>query len=163
MDGQKNHSPLSDIDEQKDAQPQEKQETAEQKRMHYMTDAERREWSGISEWHDPLEKEEAPANPNDGKFAIASLLCGIVSVLVACIHISGMLFGIAAIVCGIIAKKKNETAYGMIKAGIILGCICLGLGVCRDILWLMGRLFPPEISPEDAIGLTSELADELAS
>ena len=157
MGDQKNQSPLCDIDEQKGAQPQEKQETAEQKRMRYLTDEERREWSGVSEWHDPLDKEKPETNPNDGKFALASLLCGIVSVLIACVHISSLLFGIAAVVCGIIAKKRNESAYGMIKAGIILGCICFGIALCLEIFHILGKLFPPEsvnIIPED---LASEI------
>lgn len=153
---------LNAIDEQTNNQPPEKQETAEQRRLHYMTDEERREWSGVSEWHDPLEKEKAPANPNDGKFALTSLLCGIASVLMACVHISSVLLGIAAIVFAIIAKKKNETAHGMIKAGIILGCICLGIFVLNQVLWILGRMFPVEISPDQIIGMPGELSKELA-
>ena len=147
MDEQKNEqlrNTLAEINEQDSVQTCAEQETAAEKRGHYMTEQERREWSGVSEWQDPLKKERPQPDVNDGRLAMASLLCGIVSVLIACIHISSVLFGTAAIVCGIISRKKGENAYTLSKIGIILGCVCLGLALCRDILWVLGRLFPPE-------------------
>ena len=160
MENQKNDeqkTTLSEIGEPDQTAPQKKPESASEQLRRYMTEEERREWSGLSEWHDPLDKEKPETNPNDGKFALASLLCGIFAVLLACVHISSLLFGIAAIVCGIIAKKRNESASGMIKAGILLGCICFGIALCLEIFHIMGKLFPPEsvnIIPED---LASEI------
>lgn len=145
MDEQKNHQQQTTL-----------QETAEEKRIRYLTDEERREWSGLSEWRDPLEKEKTEPDENDGKFALAAVLCGIVSVLFACFHISSMLFGAAAIICGVISKKKPETTHTMATVGIVLGCICFGIALVLKILWIMGRLFPPEAVstiPSDLTGI----------
>ncbi len=161
MDEQKNNQPqdiLIPID-QPNGQPQEQQETAAQKRLRYMTDEERREWSGLSEWKDPLEKEKPEQNENNGKLALASLLCGIAGALIACIHISSLIFGIAAVVCGILSKKKGESASTMSTIGIVLGCICFGLFLWREVLWVLGRMFPPEnVNPAN---IPSDLASEI--
>ena len=114
-------------------QPEDRQETAEEKRLRYLSEEERREWSGVSEWHDPLEKDKPEPVQNDGKFAMASLLLGIVSVLTLCTGYICGVFGAAAVICGIIAKKKQESADTMAAVGIILGII--GIGV---MLVLMG-------------------------
>ncbi|MBR3045137.1 MAG: DUF4190 domain-containing protein [Oscillospiraceae bacterium] len=114
-------------------QPEDRQETAEEKRLRYLSEEERREWSGVSEWRDPLEKDKPESVQNDGKFAMASLLLGIVSVLTLCTGYICGVFGAAAVICGIIAKKKQESADTMAAVGIILGII--GIGV---MLVLMG-------------------------
>ena len=116
------------MDEQRNGvQPEERQETAEEKRLRYLTDEERREWSGVSEWRDPLEKDQPEPVQNDGKFAMASLLCGIASVMTLCTGYICGVFGAAAVVCGIIAKKKQENADTMSTIGIILGIIGIGV------------------------------------
>ena len=117
-------------DEQKN-DPQ-REETAEEKRRHYLTDEERREWSGLAEWHDPLEKEKPEPAANDGKLSMASLLCGIASILTACTVFVNVLFGAAAILFGIFAKKKQENARMLSTIGIILGIS--GIGVTLALL-----------------------------
>ena len=146
-------------DQKKDSQ---REETAEEKRRHYLTDEERREWSGLAEWRDPLEKEKPEPDPNDGKFALASLLCGIGAVLLACIHISSLLLGAAAIICGIISKKKSETARTLSTVGIVLGCICFGIAGILEVFHIMGKLFPADVNPDTIINMPSDLASELA-
>lgn len=135
---------LSEIDEQSSGQPQEQAGTSEEQRIRYMTEEQRREWSGVSEWHDPLAKEKPAPDANDGKLALGSLLCGIAGILTSCAHTPCLIFGIASVTCGIISAKKGETSDRLRKIGIILGSVCLGLTLLRDILWVLGRLFPPE-------------------
>lgn len=116
------------MDEQRNGvQSEERQETAEEKRLRYLTDEERREWSGVSEWRDPLEKDQPEPVQNDGKFAMASLLCGIASVMTLCTGYVCGVFGAAAVICGIIAKKKQENADTVSTIGIILGIIGIGV------------------------------------
>lgn len=142
--------------------PPEREETAEEKRLRYLTDEERREWSGISEWHDPLDKPpEAPPDARGDRLAIAATALGIGSVMMGCIHISSLALGIAAVVCGILAKKKYGSVSRLATAGIVLGCICFGMFLAREILWVMGRLFPPE-GVQDTL-IPGDLASELES
>ena len=124
---------MDDLQNQHQAQP----ETPVKDPNRYMTDEERREWSGLAEWHDPLEKEKPEPAANDGKLSMASLLCGIASILTSCTGIANVLFGAAAILCGIFAKKKQESARTLSTIGIILG-IC-GIGV--TIALLLFRIF----------------------
>lgn len=119
---------MDDLQNQHQAQP----ETPVKDPNRYMTDAERRAWSGISEWHDPLEKPQPEPAANDGKLSMASLLCGIASILTSCTGIVNVVFGAAAIFCGIFAKKKQESARTLSTIGIILG-IC-GIGVTLALL-----------------------------
>lgn len=57
--------------------------------------------------------------------SIVSLVLGIVGLVVSCCCCIGVPFDIAAIVVGIIAKKKNCGGQGMALAGIILGAVAL--------------------------------------
>ena len=115
------------MDELKNNQ-QPREETAAEKANRYMTDEERREWSGLSEWQDPLEKER-PAEETSGKFAMASLLFGIAAMMTSCVGILSALFGAAAILFGILSKKKSETADKAATIGIVLGIIGIGIMV----------------------------------
>ena len=119
---------MDDLQNQHQAQP----ETPVKDPNRYMTDEERREWSGLSEWHDPLEKEKPEPAANDGKLSMASLLCGIASILTACTVFVNVLFGAAAILCGILAKKRQENARMLSTIGIILGIS--GIGVTLALL-----------------------------
>ncbi len=55
--------------------------------------------------------------------SIVSLVCGIVGLILGCCCCLGFIADIAAIVTGIIAKKKNVPGQGMALAGIICGAI----------------------------------------
>jgi hypothetical protein len=64
--------------------------------------------------------------------AIISLITGILGFLGA-ICVAGGLPGIAAIICGVLSKKKMEGGTGMSTAGIILGA----LGILGSIIALI--------------------------
>lgn len=57
--------------------------------------------------------------------SIVSLVLGIVGLVFSCCCCLGVPFDIAAIVVGVIAKKKNVPSQGMALAGIILGAVAL--------------------------------------
>ncbi len=69
------------------------------------------------------------ANGNGG-FAIASMVCGILSIVCCCLTWLGLVLAIAAVVLGIIALNGKYDGKGMAIAGIITG----GIGI---ILWLI--------------------------
>lgn len=77
-------------------------------------------------------------NPNMNQggsgLAIASLICGIVSILgFCCCTPIGILCGIAGVVCGILSKKNGGNGAGMALAGIITGAV----GVAGSVIWMI--------------------------
>ncbi|WP_297958856.1 DUF4190 domain-containing protein [uncultured Ruminococcus sp.] len=75
-----------------------------------------------------------PFNDNSGK-ATASMVCGIISLVLWCIPIAGLALGIVAVTLG--TKSKDSMNGGRAKAGFIMGCIGLGLSV---INWIAGTI-----------------------
>ncbi|MBR6959128.1 MAG: DUF4190 domain-containing protein [Clostridiales bacterium] len=71
--------------------------------------------------------------PSGGKgLAVASLICGILGIVGGCcITYVGVGLGIAAIVMGVVAKKKGQR--GMATAGLILGIISTVLAAAMII------------------------------
>lgn len=67
----------------------------------------------------------AVTNGNKG-FAIASLICGILSCLCCCFSIFSFILGVAAIALGIATLRNHYDGKGMAIAGIATG----GVGVC---------------------------------
>ncbi len=133
---------MSNLDEQK--KEQQHSESAKEKSLHYLSDAERREWSGLSEWRDPLDKPKPKSAENDGKFALASLLCGIAAMLTLCSGFANAIFGAAAIICGILAKKKQrKSAETLANIGIILGIIGIGVAIVLLIISQLTKMEPP--------------------
>lgn len=59
---------------------------------------------------------------NSKVFAIISFICGLVSIVFGCFG-GGFLFGIAAIVLGVISRKRNEDKKGLAVTGIITGIV----------------------------------------
>lgn len=65
--------------------------------------------------------------------AIASMVCGIVSIVCCCMWLFSLMLAIAAIVLGIIALNKKYDGKGMAIAGIITG----GIGFLLSLFWLI--------------------------
>ena len=128
-----------------DLHPEEREQSAEEKRLRYMSDEERREWSGVSEWRDPLEKEQPEPDEHDGKFAMASLFCGIAALLTLCTGYVNAIFGAAAVICGIIAKKKQESADKTALIGIIFGIIGIGVALVLLLIRLASKMSAPDV------------------
>lgn len=74
----------------------------------------------------------APAKTNNGGnigFSIASMICGIFSIICCC-SVFGFVTGIVALIFGIVTVKSNFAGKGMAIAGIITG----GIGI---FLWIV--------------------------
>lgn len=69
---------------------------------------------------------------------IVSLVIGILGVLFVCCPYGGIILGIAALICGILARQQQQQ---FALAGIILGAVAILLGAT---LALVGRIFLPE-------------------
>lgn len=80
-------------------------------------------------------KQEAPVQESKG-LSIASMVLGIISVVLFCIWYLSIPCAILAIIFGIIGRKKG--AKGMATAGLVLGIIALAILVVIYILALAG-------------------------
>ena len=85
--------------------------------------------------YDPNATYEAAPAPAGNGLAIASLICGIASVLCSCVYV-GILPAIAAIICGAIGKGKCPKA-GMAKWGLVLGIIGAVLFVLSIVMLIL--------------------------
>ena len=84
----------------------------------------------LPEWHDPLfDDDKKQPEPNDGKLALASVICGVFSLLMVCVSGLSALLGTAAIVCGIISRKRGENAGMLPTIGMILGISTIGVAL----------------------------------
>ena len=81
---------------------------------------------------------EEPSGGGMIGFGVASMVCGIVSLLCCCAQWWIMLVAIVAIVLGAIALLKSFAGKGMAVAGLITGCISLLISL---ILWIMATFF----------------------
>lgn len=82
----------------------------------------------------------APQEQKPKGFAIASMVCGIVSIVICCCEYIAIPLGIVAIVLGIISLKKGESGKGMAIAGIVCaGCSLVFIGICF-ILYYSGAV-----------------------
>ncbi|MCR5708693.1 MAG: DUF4190 domain-containing protein [Ruminococcus sp.] len=79
----------------------------------------------------------SPEPEQKATLSIVSLVLGIVGLVFSCCCCLGVPFDIAAIVVGIIAKKKNVPKQGMALAGIILGAVALVIYVITVIINLV--------------------------
>lgn len=71
-----------------------------------------------------------PDTNGNGGFAIASMVCGIISIVCCCLTWFSLILGIVAVVLGIIAINNKYDGKGMAIAGIITG----GIGI---FIWLI--------------------------
>lgn len=73
-------------------------------------------------------------------FAIASMVCGIVSIVTCCCEYIAIPLSIVAIVLGIISIKKQESGKGMAIAGIACGGAALAFIIVCLILYATGAV-----------------------
>lgn len=62
-------------------------------------------------------------------WSVASMVCGILSVICCCLGYAGLVLGVLAIVFAVISRKNLGYFDGMAIAGLVLGIIGLVLGV----------------------------------
>ncbi|MDF1752710.1 MAG: GYF domain-containing protein [Verrucomicrobiales bacterium] len=89
---------------------------------------------------------QATAPPGADGLGIASLVCGILSILMSCGYGIGLIPGIAAIICGHMSKKRAmeispTSSSGVTMAGLIMGYIgsaislIMGIGMIAMIVY----------------------------
>lgn len=84
-----------------------------------------------------IEQTEDPASTSDTNvpskigFSIASMICGILSLILCCATLISIILAIVSIVLGAIAIKKSFAGRGMSIAGVVCGIIAL----CLDLLY----------------------------
>lgn len=82
--------------------------------------------------------------PASNGLAIASLICGIISILMSCCCCGNILFSIAGIVCGCLQKPNAEGKKpGMALAGIITSIVGIVLVI---IIYALGFVFEEYLS-----------------
>ena len=84
-----------------------------------------------------MEKENTTNVPVESKgLSIASMVLGIVAVVLCCFGWVSIICAVLAIIFGVIGKKKGGV--GMAKAGLILGIIALAVYALLYIIALAG-------------------------
>lgn len=86
------------------------------------------------------EQKTVPVKESNGNigFAIASMICGILSLLCCCLTGINAVFAIAAIILGIVSIYNKYDGRGMAIAGIVTGCIALVFFVILIVLGSLG-------------------------
>jgi Na+/melibiose symporter-like transporter len=80
---------------------------------------------------------------------VTGLVTGILGVIFAvCCYPLGILLGIVAVICGFVAKNKNQK---FALAGIILGFVSIGLAIVIIILGIIGASFMENMDWEEII------------
>ncbi len=82
------------------------------------------------------EPEEGPG------FAIAGMVCGILSIVCCCVWYVGLVLGIVGLVLSIISVRQHRPGKGMAIAGIICSSIGLGIGLLMGITSIITMLNP---------------------
>ena len=77
-----------------------------------------------------------PQQPTNGA-AVASLVCGILSIPTFCLYGLGLVLGILAVVFAIVSKKGQDNMSGMAIAGMITGIIG---ALITAVIWIIALL-----------------------
>lgn len=81
-----------------------------------------------------------PQNSEKSGMAIASMVCGIVSIVICCCEYIAVPLGIVALVLGILSIKKGQGGKGMAVAGIVCACCALAFILVCEILVRSGAI-----------------------
>ena len=98
------------------------------------------------------------STPGKG-FAIAAMVCGIVSLVLCCVWYLSIPIAVVAVVLGIIAAKKAKQ--GMATAGIVTGSITLGLYIIGFSAMCIGCVACEDASNEFMEGFMEGYYDAL--
>ena len=75
----------------------------------------------------------APQPNRPGGFAIASLVCGIISVILCCTGVLSIPTGALGILFAVLTKRKGQNMSGLCIAGIWLSCVGMALGILMTV------------------------------
>lgn len=74
-----------------------------------------------------------PQENSSTGFAIASMVCGILSIIVCCGGVLSLPFGALSIIFAVLSKRLRRNMPGMSIAGIWLGCVGILLGILMTV------------------------------
>ncbi len=94
-----------------------------------------------------------PAQQKASGLAIASLVCGILSLVCCCVWYLSVILAIVALVLGIVNNVKGFGGRGMAIGGIVTGAIGLVLAIAIIVLALLGA----------SSGVLTEMLEEVGS
>lgn len=109
-------------------------------------------WNGQPPYQPPYGRHE----PERKGFAIASLVLGILSLVLCCLY-GGLLFGIPGLILGIVSLVKHESKMGMAIAGIITSAFGLVYGIMMLMAIVMTFQFGMNINEETYTRMQEEL------
>lgn len=109
----------------------------------YMTEEERRSWSGTAQWKDPLDT--PPAAEEQSRLAMVSAALGALSLLLVCASYLSAGLGAAALICGIVSRVRSGEWRRLSAAGVVLGAISLAIALVLLILFLAKKILTPGI------------------
>lgn len=72
-------------------------------------------------------------NTTSNRFAIASIVCGILALIACCMGILAVPFGALGVIFAVLSKRKGQNMPGMSTAGIWLSCVGMALGILFTI------------------------------
>ncbi len=75
---------------------------------------------------------------NNEPKAIASLICGIVSIVCCCSVVLGLGSGVAAIITGVLSRKTKPENNTMANVGLILGIVGVVFSIAAIIFYVIG-------------------------
>jgi hypothetical protein len=64
------------------------------------------------------------------------MVCGIGSLVLACVSL-GFLAGVAAIITGVLARKRQPHARGFWLSGLITGSVGAAIGLIQSLFWIV--------------------------
>lgn len=99
---------------------------------------------------------------NTDGLGIASMILGIVSIVICCCYGAGLLLAIPGLVLGLVAKKSPETGNrsGFAIAGIIISSISIGLNLMCLIYMIYNLVEIGSMSPSDLRNILEEYGYE---
>ena len=93
------------------------------------------------------------AGPKTSGFAMASMICGIISILLCCTGCFSLSLGSLSILFAVLSKRRGEPMPSMSVTGITLSCVGIALGIFILIFSFATLISSPEFreSYEDAL------------
>lgn len=104
----------------------------------------------------------SPVRPPGNGLAVASLVLGIVAVVLFCIWYIALPSAILAIIFGVVGRGRarlGATGGGMATAGLILGCVAIGI----VILLIAGALAFLGFAGKETLDLVRQAAQQAQS
>lgn len=88
-------------------------------------------------------------NSSSGGFAIASLICGILSLVFCCLGFISLALGAMGILFAVLSNRKGKPMSGMSVTGISTGIVGMALGFFITIYYIFAAMLPIMLQQPD--------------